>query len=120
MSRLLQLAALSSAAMVLAAVSRPPSQAATQGRDSSAAISSASGASDVNGLVAAVCPVVYQLDESPGNRGYHYVFYGNAFFINRDGYLLTAAHVLSEFHNGGQPSCSATPPRESHDHCHGR
>ena len=115
MSRLLQLAALSSAAMVLAAVSRPPSQAATQGRDSSAAISSASGASDVNGLVAAVCPVVYQLDESPGNRGYHYVFYGNAFFINRDGYLLTAAHVLSEFHNGGQPSIllrqAAAPPR---------
>lgn len=63
----------------------------------------------------AVCPVVYQLDESPGMRGYHYIFYGNAFFINREGYLLTAAHVLSEFHNGGQPSIllrlAAAPPR---------
>lgn len=66
-------------------------------------------------LSAAVCPVVYQLDDSPGNRGYHYIFYGNAFFINRDGYLLTAAHVLSEFHNGGQPSVlvrlTSAPPR---------
>jgi Trypsin-like peptidase domain len=64
---------------------------------------------------AAVCPVVYPLDDSPGTRGYHYIFYGNAFFINRDGYLLTAAHVLSEFHNGGQPSIlvrlASAPPR---------
>jgi hypothetical protein len=66
-------------------------------------------------LSTAVCPVVYQLDDSPGARGYHYIFYGNAFFINRDGYLLTAAHVLSEFHNGGQPSIllrlPSAPPR---------
>jgi len=63
----------------------------------------------------AVCPVVYQLDQAPGTRGYHYIFYGNAFFINREGYLLTAAHVLSEFKNGGQPSIllrlAAAPPR---------
>jgi trypsin-like peptidase len=63
----------------------------------------------------AVCPVVYQLDESPGTHGYHYIFFGNAFFINREGYLLTAAHVLSEFHDGGQPSVllrlASAPPR---------
>jgi hypothetical protein len=59
---------------------------------------------------AAVCPVVYQLDDSPTRRGYHYIFYGNAFFINRDGYLLTAAHVLSEFRNGGQPSILLSRP----------
>jgi hypothetical protein len=70
---------------------------------------------DNEDLSAAVCPVVYQLDDSPGTRGYHYIFYGNAFFINREGYLLTAAHVLSEFHNGGQPSIlvrlAFAPPR---------
>ena len=52
---------------------------------------------------AAICPVVYPLDESSSERGYHYIFYGNAFFIDRDGYLVTAAHVLSDFHDGGQP-----------------
>src|SRR5712692_6314849 len=52
---------------------------------------------------ATVCPVVYQLDESPSARGYHYSFFGNAFFINEQGYLLTAAHVLDTFRNGGQP-----------------
>jgi len=55
------------------------------------------------GAVGAICPVVYPLDESPGERGVHYTFYGNAFFIDEDGYLLTAAHVLSDFHDGGQP-----------------
>src|SRR6266576_3982180 len=48
-------------------------------------------------LVAAVCPVVYQLDQSPSSRGYHYSFFGNAFFINEQGYLLTVAHVLETF-----------------------
>ncbi len=61
-------------------------------------------------ISAAVCPVVYQLDDSPTRRGYHYIFFGNAFFINRDGYLLTAAHVLSEFRNGGQPSVLLSRP----------
>lgn len=51
----------------------------------------------------ALCSVVYQVDRTPGPRGYRYIFYGNAFFINEDGYLLTAAHVLSQLH-GGQPS----------------
>jgi len=54
-------------------------------------------------LVAAVCPVVYQLDQSPSSRGYHYSFFGNAFFINEQGYLLTVAHVLETFRDGGQP-----------------
>ncbi len=54
-------------------------------------------------LSLAVCPVVYQLDEASSERGYHYIFYGNAFFINREGYLITAAHVLSDFHDGGRP-----------------
>lgn len=54
-------------------------------------------------LSAAVCPIVYQLDETPSARGYHYTFFGNAFFINEEGYLLTAAHVLDTFRDGGQP-----------------
>jgi hypothetical protein len=73
-------------------------------------------APDISTFSAAVCPVVYQLDDSPGARGYHYVFYGNSFFINRDGYLLTAAHVLSQFRDGsGQPCIlvrlAMAPPR---------
>jgi S1-C subfamily serine protease len=47
-------------------------------------------------LSSAICPIVYPLDQSPSERGYHYTFYGNGFFINREGYLLTAAHVLSQ------------------------
>jgi len=58
---------------------------------------------DEAGIGAAICPVVYPLDESSSERGYHYVFYGNAFFIDKEGYLLTAAHVLSDFRDGGQP-----------------
>lgn len=54
-------------------------------------------------LSSAVCPIVYKLDNSPGSRGYHYSFFGNAFFINEQGYLLTVAHVLDNFRDGGQP-----------------
>jgi TonB family protein len=51
----------------------------------------------------AVCEIVYQVDDGvPGPRGLRYLFFGNGFFINKDGYLLTAAHVLSQLH-GGQP-----------------
>ncbi len=51
----------------------------------------------------ALCEIVYQIDDGfPGPRGLRYLFFGNGFFINRDGYLLTAAHVLSQLH-GGQP-----------------
>ena len=56
-----------------------------------------------NKVSAAICPIVYPLDESSAERGYRYIFYGNAFFINKAGYLLTAAHVLSDFQNGGAP-----------------
>ena len=59
---------------------------------------------------AAICPVVYRLDETPGARGYHYTFFGNAFFINDQGYLLTVAHVLETFKNGGQPSILVARP----------
>lgn len=52
---------------------------------------------------AALAPVVYNDDETPGTKGYQYTFFGNAFFINEDGYLLTVAHVLESFRSGGQP-----------------
>ena len=65
----------------------------------------------VDGLFsAAICPVVYRLDETPAASGYHYSFFGNAFFINDQGYLLTVAHVLETFKNGGQPSILVTRP----------
>jgi Trypsin-like peptidase domain len=69
------------------------------------------GASPANetAISAAICPVVYSLDESSAERGYRYIFYGNAFFINKDGYLLTAAHVLSDFQSGGQPQILVRP-----------
>ena len=73
------------------------------------------GPKDDSGLTAAICPIVYSLDEASAERGYRYIFYGNAFFIDRDGYLLTAAHVLSDFHDGGQPQIllrlPEAPPR---------
>jgi hypothetical protein len=48
----------------------------------------------------AVCPIVYPVDQSSSDRGYHYLFYGDGFFINEQGYLITAAHVLSQLHGG--------------------
>jgi hypothetical protein len=45
---------------------------------------------------------VYQADRLPSARGYRYLFYGNGFFVDGKGYVLTAAHVLSQLH-GGQP-----------------
>jgi len=51
----------------------------------------------------ALCPIVYPEDQTPAARGYHYTFFGNAFFINDEGYLLTVAHVLETFRDGGQP-----------------
>jgi S1-C subfamily serine protease len=61
------------------------------------------GPDDNSSLTAALCPIVYQLDQSASARGYHYSFFGNAFFINEHGYLLTVAHVLDTFRDGGQP-----------------
>jgi TonB family protein len=62
----------------------------------------------------AVCPIVYPLDQAASDRGLHYLFYGNGFFINDKGYLLTAAHVLSQL--GDAPPyvllrLSMAPPR---------
>jgi outer membrane biosynthesis protein TonB len=53
----------------------------------------------------AVCSIVYPVDQTSSDRassdrGYHYLFYGNGFFINEQGYLLTAAHVLSQLRGG--------------------
>jgi len=54
-------------------------------------------------VAAAICPIVYPLDQNPSEKGYHYLFYGNAFFVNEDGYLITAAHLMHSFRDGGQP-----------------
>ncbi len=59
-------------------------------------------APDDEKLFDAICPIIYPVDQSASDRGYHYLFYGNGFFINSDAYLITAAHVLSQLH-GGQP-----------------
>ncbi len=64
--------------------------------------SSAKASADESDLSFAICPIVYPLDQAPSDRGFHYIFYGNGFFINDKGYLLTAAHVLSQL--------SDTPP----------
>lgn len=65
-------------------------------------------------LSAAVCSIVYPVDQAPSARGYRYVFYGNGFFINEQGYIVTAAHVLSQIRSG-QPyillPSPAGPPR---------
>jgi hypothetical protein len=53
-------------------------------------------------MVGGICPVVYPVDATPGDKGYQFIFYGNAFFVNADGYLLTAAHVLHSFGFGNE------------------
>jgi TonB family protein len=62
----------------------------------------ANSSADAAELSAATCPIVYPVDQDPSERGFHYIFYGNGFFINKEGYLLTAAHVLSQL-NDAQP-----------------
>jgi hypothetical protein len=52
------------------------------------------GVVDDHALGEALCSIVYPVDRFPSPRGYHYLFYGNAFFIGKDGYLLTAARRL--------------------------
>lgn len=59
-------------------------------------------------LSAAICAIVYPVDQTSSTKGIHYLFYGNGFFINGQGYLLTAAHVLSQLH-GGQPNILLQP-----------
>ena len=69
------------------------------------------GAAAETVLPAALCQVVYRVDEIPSAQGYSYIFYGNAFFINEEGDLVTAAHVVSTFRNGGQPYILIGPPQ---------
>lgn len=73
-----------------------------------------SAPADDAALSAAVCAIVYPVDQFPGSRGYRYLFYGNGFFINEQGYLVTAAHVLSQIRSG-QPYIllqpASGPPR---------
>jgi hypothetical protein len=54
-------------------------------------------------LKSAICPIVYPYDQVTGSKGRRYTFFGNAFFINKQGYLVTAAHVLQTFRDSGQP-----------------
>jgi Trypsin-like peptidase domain len=54
-------------------------------------------------LRAAICPIVYPYDKASGSKGFRFTFFGNAFFINSQGYLVTAAHVLQTFRDNGQP-----------------
>lgn len=60
-------------------------------------------------LSAALCQVVYPLDQSP-EEGYRYMFLGNGFFVNDQGYVITAAHLLSSFRYGGAPYVLVGPP----------
>jgi hypothetical protein len=60
-------------------------------------------------LKASLCQVVYPLDETTED-GYRYMFFGNGFFINDQGYILTAAHLLGYFRNGGIPYILVGPP----------
>jgi outer membrane biosynthesis protein TonB len=69
---------------------------------------------DETALSAAICPIVYPLDQFPTAQGNRYFFYGNAFFINEDGYLITAAHVVSSFRDGGRPYILTGPPGGPH------
>jgi TonB family protein len=70
----------------------------------SAAIGANANAADQGdaAIKSALCQVVYPLDETPEN-GYRYMFFGNGFFINDQGYIVTAAHLLGYFRNGGIP-----------------
>src|SRR5215470_13606794 len=54
-------------------------------------------------LKSAICPIVYPHDQAIGSKGLRYTFFGNAFFINKQGYLVTAAHVMQTFRDSGQP-----------------
>lgn len=63
---------------------------------------------------ASECLIVYPLDQVSSEQGARYLFYGNAFFINEDGYLMTAAHVVSAFRKGGQPYVLVGPRSGPH------
>ncbi len=63
-------------------------------------------------LSAAICPIVYPVDQTTSGRGDRYFFFGNAFFINEQGYLITAAHVVNSFREGGRPHILIGAPGE--------
>jgi hypothetical protein len=67
-------------------------------------------ADDTAAVQAAVCQIVYPVDQFPSTNGYQYIFLGNGFFINEEGYIVTAAHLLSWFQNGEQPYILVGPP----------
>jgi outer membrane biosynthesis protein TonB len=69
---------------------------------------------DDSAISASICPIVLPLDAFPSPQGLRYLFYGNAFFINDEGYLVTAAHVVSAFRNGGQPEVLVGAPGGPH------
>jgi len=69
-----------------------------------------SRAGDDASVLNAVCQVVYPVDQFPLERGYRYIFLGNGFFVNEDGYVVTAAHLLGWFHDGAVPSVLVGPP----------
>ena len=79
-----------------------PASAAPAGRADNAAAS------------ASECLIVYPLDQISSGQDTRYLFYGNAFFINEDGYLITAAHVVSAFRKGGQPYVLVGPKSGPH------
>jgi hypothetical protein len=72
--------------------------------------SSPDGTSSDAATASALCPIVYPLDDYATDHGYRFNFFGNGFFVNRDGYLITAAHVLQTFRDGGQPSILVQRP----------
>lgn len=94
------LAAIVAAACILSVLASGITQAQSKSRDSANSRDHANSGDDPT--TAALCPVVYPDDQTPAARGYHYTFFGNAFFINEEGYLLTVAHVVATFRDGGQ------------------
>jgi hypothetical protein len=99
----ISLAALAAIVFVpnLVAARATQAQTSSQAQTKSDQVHAVAGSTD-DPATAALCPVVYPDDQTPESRGYHYTFFGNAFFINEDGYLLTVAHVVGTFGDGGQ------------------
>lgn len=60
---------------------------------------------------AALCEIVYPVDRPPLPADKRYLFFGNGFFIDDKGHLLTAAHVVSDL-DGGQPYVLIRPTSE--------
>ncbi len=89
------------AAIVVVLLGRPAGAAPTNHADDTA-------------TSASECLIVYPLDQASSEQGSRYLFYGNAFFINEDGYLMTAAHVVSAFRKGGQPYVLVGPKGGPH------